>query len=120
MPGLCWRQEWIRFLGLEQPISFAVAALGGDVEVPLLEGGTAHVKVAPGTQPGKVLRVKGKGVPSLRGEGRGDLLVHLTVEVPSRLNARQRELLELFAKEGGEAVKARKKGFVEKAKKFFD
>ena len=107
-------------LALELPISFAQAALGAEVEVPLLEGGSSRLKVPAGSAPGKVLRLKGKGVPSLHGEGRGDLLVHLTVEVPSRLNARQRELLELFAAEGGEAVKARKKGFVEKAKKFFD
>jgi molecular chaperone DnaJ len=107
-------------LALELPISFTQAALGGEVEVPLLEGGVGHLKVPPGTQPGKVLRLKGKGVPSLRGEGRGDLLVHLTVAVPAKLSGRQRELLEQFAAEGGEAVKARKKGFVEKAKKFFD
>jgi molecular chaperone DnaJ len=107
-------------LGLELPISFTTAALGGEVEVPLLEGGVGHLKVPAGTQPGKVLRIKAKGVPSLRGEGRGDLLVHLAVAVPGKLSARQRELLEQLAAEGGEPVKARKKGFVEKAKKFFD
>lgn len=107
-------------LALELPISFAQAALGAEVEVPLLEGGHAVLRVPAGTQPGKVLKVKGKGVPSLQGEGRGDLQVHVTVAVPSKLSAKQKELLEAYAKESGDTLKARKKGFVEKAKGFFD
>ena len=83
-------------LALEFPITFAQAALGAEVEVPLLEGGTTTVKVPAGTQPGKVLRVKGKGVPKLQREGRGDLQVHVAVEVPHKLSAKQRELLEAF------------------------
>lgn len=107
-------------LACELPISFATAALGGEASVGLLEGGEASVKIPAGTQPGKVIRVKGKGVPVLNGEGRGDLLLHVAVEVPSKLNAKQKELLEAFAKEGGEAPRARKKGFVDKAKRFFE
>jgi molecular chaperone DnaJ len=107
-------------LGLELPVSFAQAALGADLEVPLLEGGMAALKIPPGTQPGKVLRVRGKGVPKLEREGRGDLLVQVSVEVPTKLTPKQRELLESFAKEGGETHKPRKKGFMEKAKNFFD
>jgi molecular chaperone DnaJ len=107
-------------LSCELPVSFATAALGGEASVSLLEGGEASVKIAAGTQPGKVLRVRGKGVPVLNGEGRGDLLLHVTVEVPSKLTVKQRELLEAFAAEGGEAPKARKKGFVDKARRFFE
>jgi molecular chaperone DnaJ len=107
-------------LSCELPISFATAALGGEAAVELLEGGEAVVKVPAGTQPGKVLRVRGKGVPVLNGEGRGDLELHVTVAVPSKLTAKQRELLEAYAKESGEAPGARKKGFAEKARRFFE
>jgi molecular chaperone DnaJ len=107
-------------LACELPVSFATAALGAEVDVALLEGGKASIKVPAGTQPGKVLRVRGKGVPVLNGEGRGDLLLHVAVEVPVKLSARQRELLEAFAKEGGEAPRSRKKSIVDKAKDFFE
>jgi molecular chaperone DnaJ len=107
-------------LACELPIPFAKAALGGEAEVPLLEGGSLSFKVPAGSQPGKVLRLKGKGVPSLRGSGRGDLLVHLTVSVPTKLNAKEKQLLEDFAKESGETSKPRKKGIVEKARQFFE
>lgn len=107
-------------LACELPVSFATAALGGDASVTLLEGGEASVKIPVGTQPGKVLRLRNKGVPVLNGEGRGDLLLHVAVEVPSKLSPKQKELLEAFAKESGEAPKPRKKGFVDKAKGFFD
>ena len=105
-------------LHVELPISFAQAALGADLEVELLEGGHAELKVHPGTQPGKILRVRGKGVPKLQREGRGDLQVHISVEVPAKLSDRQRHLLEEFAKESGEHVKV-KKGVLDKAKKLF-
>ena len=104
----------------ELPVTFSQAALGAEVEVPLLEGGTAKVKVPAGSQPGRVLKVKGKGVPSMRNGERGDLRTHLSVEVPEKLNARQKELLEEFAKESGSARPQRKKGFVEKARRFFE
>ena len=106
-------------LVVELPISFTQAALGTELEVALLEGGVADLKIPAGTQPGKVLRVRGKGVPKLQREGRGDLLVHVTIAVPHKLSARQKELLEELAKESGEAVKAGKKGVLEKAKKLF-
>ncbi len=104
----------------ELPVSFTQAALGAEVEVPLLEGGTARIKVPAGSQPGRVLKVRGKGVPDLRGGERGDLRAHLVVEVPERLNPRQRELLEEFARETGEPAPPRRKGFVEKARRFFE
>jgi molecular chaperone DnaJ len=106
-------------LHVDFPVSFSQAALGAEVEVPLLDQDEhADLKVPAGTQPGKVLRVRGKGVPKLQREGRGDLLVHINVEVPQKLTARQRELLEEFAKESGEGLK-RKKGVLDKAKKLF-
>jgi molecular chaperone DnaJ len=75
------------------PVNFATLALGGKLEVPLLGGGTASVDVAAGTASGQVTRVKGKGLPGLRG-GRGDLQVRLRVWVPSKLSAPERKQLE--------------------------
>jgi molecular chaperone DnaJ len=106
-------------LHIELPISFVTAALGGEAEVPLLEGGSASLKIPAGSQPGRVLKLRGKGVPVLNGEGRGDLLVHLTVEVPSKLSPRQKELLQAYAAESGEKPTARKKSMVDKARDFF-
>ncbi len=80
-------------LGLEMPVSFVTLALGGKLEVPLLGGGTAAVDVSAGTASGHVARVKGKGLPGLRG-GRGDLQVRLRVWVPAKLSAADRKLLE--------------------------
>ncbi len=77
------------------PITFVQAALGGEVDVPTLEG-TAKLQIPPGTQNGQVLRLKGRGMPSLHGRGRGDACYRVVVEVPTRLTARQRELLEEF------------------------
>lgn len=78
-------------------VSAPLAALGATVEVPTVDGATTTVEVAPGTQPGDVLNVPGEGMPRLRGGRRGDLQVVVNVEVPRRLDRRQRELLEAFA-----------------------
>ena len=78
------------------PISFATAALGGKVEVPTIDGGRSSVTVPAGAQTGKQLRLRGKGMPALRGAGTGDMLVELVVETPVNLTARQRELLTEF------------------------
>lgn len=78
------------------PISFATAALGGEVEVPTIDGGKAKVKVPAGSQTGKQMRLRGKGMPALRGAGTGDMLLELAVETPVNLTARQRELLREF------------------------
>ncbi len=99
------------------PISFPVAALGGEVEVPTLEG-KAKVKVPSGTQPGAVLRLKGKGVPKRTG-GRGDQRVEVIIEVPDKLTERQRELLEQLARELGEDVMPQRRTFMEKLKDLF-
>jgi molecular chaperone DnaJ len=100
------------------PISFVQAALGGELEVPTLEG-KGKLKIPPGTQPGSVLRVKGKGIARRARSGRGDQLVEVTVEVPTDLTARQRELLEELARELGSDVQPQQKGFVQKLKQFF-
>lgn len=78
---------------VEAEISFPVAALGGTVEVPGLDG-SSMLKIPEGTPSGKVFRLRGKGVPNVHGRGRGDLLVHIQVRTPSKLSRRQRELLE--------------------------
>jgi molecular chaperone DnaJ len=99
----------------EVPISFTQAALGGEIEVPTLQG-TAGVKVPAGTQSGQVFRLKGRGIPDLNGYGRGDAIVRIMVETPRRLSPRQRELLEEFAKLAGEEVHPLSKSFLEKVK----
>lgn len=86
------------------PISFAQAALGGDIEVPTMED-NVKMKIPAGTQSHTVFRLKGKGVPDLNGYGKGDELVRVIVAVPASLNKKQKELLEEFAKENKEKVK---------------
>lgn len=103
----------------EVPISFVQAALGCDLEVPTLEG-RYSLKVPAGTQTGKVFKLSGKGIVSLQGYGRGNQLVILKVEVPTKLNSRQKELLEDFAKESGEDIHPQGKGFFDKVKELFD
>lgn len=96
-------------------ISFAQAALGDELEVPTLEGMT-KLEIPPGTQSGTVLTIKDKGVPHLRGHGKGDLKVRLTVITPKKLTDKQRQLLQEFAKLGGETIKSPSLGFVQKVK----
>lgn len=100
------------------PISFTQAALGGKVEVPTLDGKVV-MTVPAGTQSGKILRLRKKGFPSIRGGARGDQLVSLVVETPVKLNDRQRELFEQLAAEDGEEVHPEKQGFFERMKKVF-
>ncbi len=97
----------------EVPISFVQAALGCELEVPTLDG-KVSMKISEGTQSGRVLRLRGKGIPVLQGYGRGDQLVVVRVETPSNLNKRQRELLEEFAKISGEDIHPLRKNFFEK------
>jgi molecular chaperone DnaJ len=93
-------------LYVELPISISQAALGARVQVPTADG-DEWVEIRPGTQPGTEIRLRGRGVPHLRRTGaRGDLHVIVDVRIPSRLSARQRELLEEFAAETGEAADA--------------
>ena len=102
----------------EVPIPFSLAALGGEVDVPTLEG-KSHLKVPPGTQSGQMFKLRGKGIANINGRDRGDLLTRLIVEVPSRLNAEQRRKLEEFAALCGEENTPLRKSFFERAKEFF-
>ncbi len=90
---------------IDLPINMAQAALGDEIEVPTVDG-PATLKVPAGTQPNRVLRIKGKGVPYLRDRGRGDQLVRVSVTVPTKLSEEQRELLrrleESFKKDSGD------------------
>ena len=97
----------------EIPISFAQAALGASIDVPTLDG-PAKLKIPAGTQTGKVYRLKGKGVPSLQGGGRGDQHVRVFVETPTHLTKEQRELLERFAAISGEETNPQARTFWEK------
>jgi molecular chaperone DnaJ len=99
------------------PVPFVQAALGAEIEVPTLEGREA-LRIPEGTQSGKTLRLPGKGLPTLGGRGRGDVLAQIFVEVPSKLTDRQRELLEQFAQESGTEVSPVTKSFLEKLRDF--
>jgi molecular chaperone DnaJ len=101
------------------PVPFSTAALGGEMRVPVLGGSTASLKVPAGTQGGAVFRLRGHGVASMRGGGRGDLLVRVEVEVPTRLNAEQRKALEKFAALCGEENTPLHKSFTDRIKNFF-
>ncbi|MBS8271699.1 molecular chaperone DnaJ, partial [Halomonas litopenaei] len=78
------------------PVSIATAALGGEIEVPTIDGGRSRVKVPEGSQSGRQMRLRGKGMPALRGGGIGDMFIELAVETPVKLTARQREILKEF------------------------
>ncbi|MXU64699.1 molecular chaperone DnaJ [Oceanomicrobium pacificus] len=83
------------------PVAITTAALGGEIEAPTLDGGRSRVKVPSGVQSGKQLRLRGKGMPALRGQGTGDLYIELAVETPVNLSAEQKELLRKFDEIGG-------------------
>lgn len=102
----------------EVPVSFVQAALGDTVEVPTLDG-KVELTIPAGIQSGKVLRLKGKGIPFLRGQGRGDQHVRVKVLTPQKLSSRQKELLREFADEGGSNVNPEQKSFMDNLKKFF-
>jgi molecular chaperone DnaJ len=100
------------------PVSFVQATLGGELEVPTLEG-RGKLRIPAGTQSGSVLRIKGKGIARRKRSGRGDQLVQVAVEVPTSLTPRQREIVEQLARELGTDVQPQQKTFVEKLKEFF-
>jgi molecular chaperone DnaJ len=95
---------------LDLDINVAQAALGAEVEIPTVDG-PAKLKIPSGTQPGKVLRMRGKGVPHLRGSGRGDQLVVVNVDIPSHLSSEQRQLFEQLAKTMGSEVRPQERSF---------
>lgn len=84
-------------------VSFIKASLGGDITVPTLEGDTKYT-LAEGTQPGTVVKLKGKGIPRLNNNGRGDIYANISVEIPKKLNDKQRDLMKKLAEEFGEEV----------------
>ena len=102
------------------PVPMTVATLGGDVEIPTIDGGRSKIKIPDGSQSGRRMRLRGKGMSVLRQQGRGDMYVELAVETPKNLNSRQRELLKQFAEEGGDNISPESQGFLDKAKKFWD
>jgi molecular chaperone DnaJ len=102
----------------EVPISFTLAALGGEIPVPTLEG-KANLKVPAGTQSGQVFKLRGKGVVNVNARDRGDLFARLLVEVPTRLNIEQRQKLEEFASLCGEENTPLHRSFFERAREFF-
>jgi molecular chaperone DnaJ len=102
----------------ELPLTFPQAALGHVVQVPVL-GGTAELTVPPGTQPGQRLLLKGKGMPHLRGRGRGDAIYEVVVEVPTRLSAKQRELLEEFDRNSEPDAGPRLSSFIDRMRNLF-
>ncbi len=109
-------------LSCEVPVSFATATLGGDVELPTLDG-TVSLKVPGGTQSGKVFRLRGKGVVTVRDPRQGDLFAQVAVETPVNLTTEQKEMLEQFEEslqEGGERHSPRAGGWLDTVKRFFE
>lgn len=100
------------------PIRFTLAALGGTIEVPTLQG-RASLKIPAGTQGSTTFRLRGKGMPHLRGGGNGDQLVRVEIEVPKKLNAKEKEALEKYAEACGDDNGSSEGGFFAKAKKWF-
>jgi molecular chaperone DnaJ len=91
-------------------IGYPLAALGGEVSLPTLEGPTT-VRIHPGTQPGETMRLKGRGMPRFRGYGKGDLVVRVGISVPEKLTPQQRVLLEQLAKELGDVTQPKNRKF---------
>ena len=100
------------------PVGFPIAALGGEIEVPTLNG-AARLKIPAGTQSGTLFRLRGKGMPNVHGHGHGDQHVRVMVEVPARLSRAQREKLDEFAALPNDESYPQLKSFLEKAKRFF-
>ncbi|MBN8892171.1 MAG: molecular chaperone DnaJ [Rhodospirillales bacterium] len=104
------------------PLRMTQAALGGEVEVPAIDGSKARVKIPAGTQTGEQFRLRGKGFSVLRSAQRGDMFIQVAVETPQHLTRRQRELLEEFETEGKNHAKGspESEGFFAKVREFFD
>jgi molecular chaperone DnaJ len=109
-------------LHCEMPVSFTKAALGGEIEIPTLDG-YAKIKIPAETQSGKVFRLRGKGIKGVRSSGYGDLMCHVVVETPVKLTARQKELLaelEEINQSDGSRHNPRAKSWMDKVKDFFE
>ena len=108
-------------LHCEMPIGFAIAAIGGEIEIPTLDG-MARLKIPAETQSGKVFRLRSKGIKGIRSVGRGDLMCHVVVETPVNLTTRQKELLrefETITEQDHGLHNPRAKGWMDKVKEFF-
>ena len=101
------------------PVSMTAAAMGGDIEVPTIDGGRSRVKVPAGSQSGRQMRLRGKGMPALRGGAYGDMMIELAVETPVNLTSKQKELLREFEKLS-EENNPESSGFFKKVKTFWD
>jgi molecular chaperone DnaJ len=104
------------------PVSMITAALGGEVEVPTIDGGKSRVKVPAGTQTGKQFRLRGKGIKGVRASFPGDLYCHITVETPVKLTEHQRKLLKELdesLKKGGAKHSPTEAGWADKLKNLF-
>jgi len=97
-------------------LSFSQAALGAEIEVPLLNDETKVIKVKAGTQSGEMMRITGAGIPHVRGHGRGDQMIQMMVETPKKLNKKQKEIFQELAEIEGNPIKETLKGFFQKLK----
>jgi molecular chaperone DnaJ len=104
---------------LDLPITFSEAALGCKKEVPTPLGELVRIQITEGTQNGKLLRVSGKGFPNVHGQGQGDLLIRITVEIPVKLSEKQKAIIRSLEELESPSNHPRKKGFLEKLKVFF-
>jgi molecular chaperone DnaJ len=102
------------------PISMTTAALGGQIEVPTVDGAATRVKVPEGSESGKQFRLKGKGMPVLRSKVSGDMYIQVEVETPKNLTKRQRELLDEFERESHKETSPESAGFFARVKDFFE
>lgn len=102
----------------EIPISFQQATLGAEIDVPTIDGLMKYA-IPEGTQGGTIFKIKGKGIPRIRGYGRGDEIIRVIVEVPKKLNEKQKEMLRQFAEICGEDVNEQKKSFINKVRDAF-
>ena len=116
-PHKLFQREGYNLL-LDFPISFATAALGAEVEVPTLSGPIKY-RIPEGTQPGTEFRIKGAGIQRLKGIGKGDLILRIKVEIPKRLNSKQKELLRQFEETTGDREYDNRKGFMDRVKELF-
>ena len=109
-------------LHCEMPISFTTAALGGEIEIPTLEG-LARLRIPAETQSGRVFRLRGKGIRNVRSHGQGDLMCHVVVETPVNLTERQKELLREFgdlSNDNADRHNPQAKGWMDKVRDFFN
>lgn len=102
------------------PISFTKAALGGDIEIPGLDGKVHKISIPVGIQSGKQLRQRGAGMPVLQGRGTGDMIIQIDVETPTKLSSKQKELLRAFQETETGDETPQSSGFFSKIKDIFD